>query len=79
LKTTRRRGDEAERESNKDQFAFCHMRLQEFLAIFLVNAALAVQIKRRDVLTPQLRHWYAFNGTLSGTPDQGVPRTVSVA
>jgi len=25
--------------------------------------------KRRDLLTPQLRHWYAFNGTLSGTPD----------
>ena len=34
--------------------------------------------KRRVVLTPLNRHWYAFNGTLSGTPDAGVPRTVSV-
>jgi hypothetical protein len=32
------------------------------------------QTKRRDLLTPQLRHWYAFNGTLSGTPVRGVPR-----
>ena len=30
--------------------------------------------KRRDLLTPQLRHWYAFNGTFSGTPVRGVPR-----
>ena len=27
------------------------------------------QQKGRDLLTPQLRHWYAFNGTLSGTPE----------
>ena len=33
--------------------------------------------KRRDLLTPQSRHWYALTGTLSGTPDRGVPRTVS--
>jgi hypothetical protein len=33
--------------------------------------------KRRDLLTPQSRHWYALTGTLSGTPDVGVPRTVS--
>ena len=47
--------------------------------MLFVNAVLALsKRKRRDLLTPQLRHWYAFNGTLSGTPDLGVPRTVSV-
>jgi hypothetical protein len=46
----------------------------------IIPQLLPVQkLKRRDLLTPQLRHWYAFNGTLSGTPDVGVPRTVSVA
>lgn len=29
----------------------------------------------RDLLTPQLRHWYAFNGTLSGTPEWACPES----
>jgi hypothetical protein len=51
--------------------------MSSFYGVFPVCA---VQYKkRRDLLTPLNRHWYAFNGTLSGTPDVGVPRTVSVA
>src|SRR5580700_8800662 len=39
--------------------------------------SLAEHKKRRDLLTPQSRHWYALTGTLSGTPIVGVHRTVS--
>ena len=28
----------------------------------------------RVLLTPRYRHWRALHGTLSGTPDVGVPR-----
>ena len=35
------------------------------------------KLQGRDLLTPQSRHWYALTGTFSGTPDVGVPRTVS--
>ncbi|MCX6917147.1 MAG: hypothetical protein NT167_29605, partial [Verrucomicrobia bacterium] len=35
------------------------------------------QRKRRVLLTLQSRHWYALTGMFSGTPDVGVPRTVS--
>jgi len=35
----------------------------------LLAACVTAEQKGRDLLTPQLRHWYAFNGTLSGTPE----------
>jgi hypothetical protein len=54
------------------------MLLRQFPMMFLSSRLPLSKRKRRDVLTPQLRHWYAFNGTLSDTPDVGVPQTVSV-
>jgi hypothetical protein len=33
--------------------------------------------KMPDLLTPQFKYWCAFNGTLSGMPDVGVPRMMS--
>ena len=31
----------------------------------------AWKVKRRDLLTPHIRHWHALHGTLSGTPSLG--------
>jgi hypothetical protein len=31
----------------------------------------AWKLKRRDLLTPRIRHWHALSGTLSGTPSLG--------
>jgi len=51
-----------------------------FSGCILISAfGLSNPEKRRDLLTPLNRHWYAFNGTLSGTPDVGVLQTASVA
>ena len=44
---------------------------------FLLRLSHVQNEKGRDLLTPHHRHWYALTGTLSGTPDVGVPRTVS--
>ena len=35
--------------------------------------------KGRDLFTPRHGHWYALTGTLSGTPDVGVPRMCPVS
>jgi len=50
-----------------------------FFECFDLSNLLLSNKERRDLLTPLNRHWYVFNGTLSVTPDVGVPRTVSVA
>jgi hypothetical protein len=67
---------------NFRSFLFINVELTKNFLFFMeiIPQLLPVQKpKRRDLLTPLNRHWYAFNGTLSGTPDVGVPRTVSVA
>jgi hypothetical protein len=57
--------------------SFCCLNLILFKRRFTASVCLSKREKRRDLLTPQSRHWYALTGTLSGTPDVGVPRTVS--
>ncbi len=51
-------------------------KMLNFIITFLRSLACPDE-KRRDLLTSQSRHWYALTGTFSGTPDVGVPRTVS--